>query len=160
MRTLPSLLLGSLIATMLASTMAFAQDGNKPAAHKAGVVPDYLLTLVIGTRFVRTDDASLSPDQQFREARVPLADFNDTDHCIDSGSLDVAKEYFRVLGRMLGKIGYYYHIPSDEIARLRQKCEARLGTPPKALAIGGTKIIAYGRVVPDTDAPALEKTLR
>ncbi|MEQ8824420.1 MAG: hypothetical protein RIC14_08605 [Filomicrobium sp.] len=137
-----------------------AQSPLDPVPFAGGQVPDDLKTMVIGTRFIRASGGDVSPGRQFNEFRIPLSDFNKTDHCVDQGSLEVAEEYFRTLGRMLEKTGYYYQLPDQDTGRLISKCESQNGAPPKALANKGTKILAYGRVVPTTAAPALEETLR
>lgn len=131
-----------------------------PVPFEDGNVPDHLKTMVIGTRFVRNANPKSSPGQQFKKSRVPLSEFNTTDHCIDTAALEVAETYFRTLGRMLERTGYYYHIPPDDTARLKADCISRHRAEPDALAVEGTKIIAFGQVVPTKHAPTLEKTLR
>lgn len=58
---------------------------------------------------------------------------------------------------MLETAGYFFHIPPDEVARLTDECASRHGMAPKALSVGGTKIIAFGKVVPTKQAPASKK---
>lgn len=96
---------------------------------------------------------------QFTGARIPPSAFNETDHCVDQRALEVAKEYFTTLGRALGKAGYYYFLPDGEIGKVAAICERLHGSKPRALT-SQTKIIAFGRVVPTIDAPALEKSIR
>lgn len=134
----------------------FAQS---PPADDPGVVPDDQLTLVAGTRFVLPSAPDKSAKALFSEDRIPVASFNDTDHCIDKAALDVAQEYFAGLGRALGKAAYYYFVPDDEIKNVVAMCE-RMSGPPKAWVEAKTKIIAFGKVVPTPDAPALEKIIR
>lgn len=149
-----ALFIGSLSQT------AVAQSPLEPTPFPGGAVPDHLKTMVIGTRFVRTEQDNISPGRRFNKFRVPLAEFNQTDHCVDQGSLEIAESYFRTLGRMLEKTGYYYRIPTEDADRVVSSCEARHGEPPRALAQTGTQILAFGRVVPTKVAPALEETLR
>lgn len=142
------------------SSVVSAQTPLEPVPFAGGQVPDDLKTMVIGTRFVRGASEEVSPGRLFKNFRIPLGEFNKTDHCVDQASLEVAQEYFRTLGRMLEKTGYYYQLPVEDIGRLVSKCEAQNGMPPKALAQSDAKVLAFGRVVPTTAAPALEETLR
>lgn len=148
------------ISLLAAPIWAQERSPIDPVPFDGGHVPDHLKTIVIGTRFVRAVEAGVSPDRQFKRFRVPVSDFNDTDHCVDSASLEVAEGYFRTLGQMLEKTGYYYEIPQGEIDRLRADCIERHGAPPAALDAKGTTVLAFGRVVSTSDAPALERDLR
>lgn len=125
-----------------------------------GVTPDDQLTLVVGTRFVKPAPAAASAKAQFSEARISTDDFNDTDHCLDQGALEVAKEYFITLGRTLGKAGFFYYVPEPEIKKLIAMCTRLHRSPPKAWVEAETEIIAFGKVVPDADAPKLERAIR
>jgi len=125
-----------------------------------GVTPDDQLTLVVGTRFVKPAPAAASAKAQFSEARISTDDFNDTDHCLDQGALEVAKEYFITLGRTLGKAGFFYYVPEPEIKKLIAMCTRLHRSPPKAWVAAQTEIIAFGKVVPDADAPKLERAIR
>jgi hypothetical protein len=125
-----------------------------------GVVSDDMLTLVIGTRFVTASRDDDTPRAQFNGARIPLSAFNETDRCVDQQALEVAKEYFTTLGRMLGKAGYYYFVPDSEIRKLIVMCEKLYHQPPQAFVDTKTKIVAFGKVVPTIDAPALEASIR
>jgi hypothetical protein len=150
----------ALIALFVSASLAEPPSPLDPVPFEGGKVPDHLKTLVIGTRFVRSEDSQASPERQFRELRVPLADFNAADRCVDEASIGVAQDYFRTLGRMLETAGYFFHIPPEDVARLTDECTSRHGTTPSALSVSGTKIIAFGKVVPTKQAPALEQTLR
>jgi hypothetical protein len=143
--------------------MALATALPPSASHaqgSAGVTPDDELTLVVGTRFVKPAPAAASAKAQFSEARISTDDFNDTDHCLDQGALEVAKEYFITLGRTLGKAGFFYYVPEPEIKKLIVMCTRLHRTPPKAWVEAETEIIAFGKVVPDADAPELERAIR
>lgn len=140
----------------IAATAAVAQ--STLADH--GVVPDDMLTIVVGTRFVAPPAKELSAKELFTDARIPLSAFNETDHCVDQSALEVAKEYFATLGRVLGKAGYYYFVPEAEIEKAVSMCERMHRQPPKAWTGNKTKIIAFGKVVPDSEAAALEKSVR
>ena len=143
---------------LLASTgMAQAQA---PPAREPGVVPDDRLTLVVGTRLVSSSEPGASARSLFTQARIPLSSFNETDHCIDQGALEVAQEYFNSLGRLLGKAGHYYFVPDANIKMIAAMCERMHGRPAAAWAELKTSIIAFGQVVPTADAPTLEKNIR
>ena len=146
----------------LAGPAAFAEPPSPldPVPIERGHVPDHLKSLVIGTRFVRPEDPRASPERQFRQFRVPVSDFNDADHCVDEASIKVAQDYFKTLGRMLETAGFFIFIPPDDVARLTDECTSRHGAIPSALGVSGTNIIAFGKVVPTKQAPALEETLR
>ena len=139
---------------------AFAQSAIPEPSAGSGQISDDMLTLVVGTRFVSQNDGETSARKQFTGARIPLSAFNDTDNCVDQQALEVAKEYFTTLGRMLGKAGYYYYVPEPEIKKIVSICQRLYHTPPKAWVDNKTKIIAFGKVVPTADAPALEKAVR
>lgn len=143
--------------SVAAGVSAFAQS---PPEADPGVVPDDMLTLVVGTRFVSPSSADQSAKALFDAARIPLSSFNETDHCLDKTALEIAQEYFAGLGRALGKAAYYYFIPDAEIKEAVSRCEKMSGQPPQAWAETKTKIIAFGKVVPTADAPALEKAIR
>ena len=137
-----------------------AARAQSPAPPDTGVVPDDDLTLVVGTRFVGPSPEGTSAKAQFDDARIPLSKFNETDHCVDQTALEIAKEYFTTLGRMVGKAAQYYFVPEAEIRKAIATCERMHASPPKAWVDSKTQIIAFGKVVPTTDAPALEETLR
>lgn len=146
------------LAMTTPATVAQSQSPSEAAT-------DDDVTLVIGTRIVMVSGASASgattsAKSLFFDAHIPSKDFNKTDHCIDEGALDVAKEYFETLGRALGRAGHFYFVPDKEIKKLIEMCERLHQGPPTALAAGQTKIIAFGKVVPTVNAPALEKSLR
>jgi hypothetical protein len=143
---------------LLGSPAAIAQSPEPPA--NTGVVADDMLTLVVGTRFVGPTAEGMSAKSQFTDARIPLSAFNDTDHCVDQSALEVAKEYFATLGRVMGKAGHYYFVPDAEIKKSVAMCERLYGRPPQAWVESKTKVIAFGKVVPTVDAPALEETVR
>jgi hypothetical protein len=162
----------SVRSTLLFSVFCFAalasggsvalSQSPTPQIPSAGeiAVPDDMLTLVVGTRFIRPTADNRSPRALFEGERIPLSAFNETDKCIDQQALEVAKEYFTSLGRLLGKAGFYYFVPDEAIQKSLVMCE-RLGRkPPQAWIGNGTKIIAFGRVVPTIDAPALEDSIR
>ncbi len=90
----------------------------------------------------------------------PSPRFNETDHCVDQHALEVAKEYFETLGRVMGKAGHYYFVPEAEISKSVSMYEKQHGRPPQAWVDTKTKIIAFGRVVPTEEAPALEQSVR
>lgn len=139
---------------------AAAQSRVAQQAGDTGVVPDDALTLVVGTRFVAPPAGELSAKELFEKARIPLSDFNETDTCVDQAALDVAKDYFTTLGRVMGKAGHYYFVPDAEIEKAIAMCQRMHTVAPKAWTQGKTKIIAFGRVVPTEEAPALERKVR
>lgn len=159
---LPSLTAAAVLlwTLTLGATATLAQSPLLQPLTDPGVVPDDMLTLVVGTRFVAPSQEGSTARAQFTGARIPLSAFNETDHCVDQRALEVAKEYFTNLGRMLGKAGHYYFVPADEIRKSVSMCERLHHRPPQALIDSKTTIIAFGRVVPTLDAPALEKSLR
>lgn len=124
------------------------------------VVPDDLLTLVVGTRFVTPATDTKSARAQFTDQRIPLSAFNETDRCIDQRALEVAMEYFTTLGRVLGKAGHYYFVPDTEIKKFVVTCEKLNRHPPQAWVDQTTGVIAFGQVVSTVDAPALEQSIR
>lgn len=146
-------------SALLAATPGALAEPMQPLADP-GVVPDDMLTLVVGTRFVSPTDEEATARAQFTGARIPLSAFNETDHCVDQQVLEVAKEYFTNLGRVLGKAGHYYFVPETEIRKSVSMCERLHHLPPKAWVDKKTRIIAFGRVVPTVDAPALERSVR
>src|SRR5690606_14255655 len=95
--------------------------------NNSGVVPDDALTLVVGTRFVGPSGEGVSARAQFTDSRIPLAALNETDHCVDQHALEVAKEYFETLGRVMGKAGHYYFVPEAEISKSVSMCEKQHG---------------------------------
>lgn len=141
-------------------SQAAGQSPPKQVPTDHGVVADDDLTLVVGTRFVSPTADGMSAPSQFNDARVPLSAFNEADHCVDQHALEVAKEYFTGLGRVLGKAGHYYFVPDAEITKSVSMCEKMHGEAPRALVETKAKIIAFGKVVPTTDAPALERSVR
>lgn len=157
-----------LAALTLSPSAVFAQSlAQSPAQSPLrqpltdpGVVPDDMLTLVVGTRFVAPSSDDATAKAQFDRARIPLSAFNDTDHCVDQAALEVAKEYFTTLGRVMGKAGYFYFVPDAEIRKSVAMCERLYQAPPKAWVADKTKVIAFGRVVPTHEAPALERAVR
>src|SRR5262245_35331230 len=94
-----------------------AARAQSPPSPDTGVVPDDDLTLVVGTRFVGPSPDGTSAKAQFDNARIQLAEFNETDHCVDQTALEIAKEYFTTLGRMMGKAAQYYFVPEAEIRK-------------------------------------------
>lgn len=118
------------------------------------------VTLVVGTRFIAPSDDEGSPRDQFADARIPLSAFNDTDHCIDQRALELAMNYFDNLGRTLHKAGHYYFVPGTELEKSAKSCETLHGHPPQAWAGKETKVIAFGKIVPTSEAPALERSIR
>jgi len=125
-----------------------------------GAVPDDMLTLVVGTRFVGPTAEGTSAKSQFTDARIPLSEFNETDHCIDQSALEVAKEYFTNLGRVMGKAGHYYFVSESEIKKSVAMCERQHGRAPQAWVESKTKVIAFGKVVPTVEAASLEESVR
>ena len=159
---LPHLTVALLSSWMLlvGISAAFAQSPSPQNHTDPDVVSDDELTLVVGTRFVAQSANETSARSQFTEARIPLTAFNDTDHCVDERALEVAKEYFATLGRALGKAGYYYFVPEADIRSAVSMCEKLHGQPPQAWVDERTKIIAFGKVVPTAEAPALERSIQ
>jgi hypothetical protein len=153
-----------LAALTLSPSAGFAQSPvDSPLRQPLtdpGVVPDDMLTLVVGTRFVAPSSDDATAKAQFTSARIPLSAFNDTDHCVDQAALAVAKEYFTTLGRVMGKAGYFYFVPDAEIRKSVAMCKRLYQAPPKAWVADKTKVIAFGRVVPTHEAPALERAVR
>lgn len=139
---------------------ALAGPPPPQATTNHGAIADGDLTLVVGTRFVSPSTNGMSPKAQFTDARIPLSGFNDTDHCIDRHALELAMEYFNNLGPILGEAGHYHFVPDDQIERSASMCEKLHGAPPKVWDNAATKIIAFGRIVPTSDAAALEKAIR
>ncbi len=137
-----------------------AQSQQDGPLTDTGVVPDDLLTLVVGTRFVTASTNQASLKAQFSDARIPMAAFNETDTCIDQRALEAAQDYFATLGRALGKAGYYYLVPDEDVAKFVSACETTHGQPPKAWVRDKIKIVAFGRVVPTDSASALEESIR
>lgn len=148
------------IAGALAASPASAQSSGAKSRSNTGVIADEELTLVVGTRFVSSSADATTPRALFAEARIPLTAFNETDNCIDQYALEVAKEYFTTLGRMLGKAGLYFFVPDDEIRKSVAMCERLHHRPPQAWIEQKTRIIAFGQVVPTVTAPALEESIR
>lgn len=158
---LPVVLIGlHLTIGALSASAIQAQPRDQPPLSDPGVVPDDMLTLVVGTHFVTASSDRASPRTLFTDARIPLAAFNETDHCVDQQALEVAKEYFTTLGRIMGKAGHYYFVPEDEIKKAVSMCERLHHSRPKAWIDKATSIIAFGRVVPTVEAPALEESIR
>lgn len=158
----PSLAGGVLFVVMLtvSATDGLAQSSPLQPLTDPGVVPDEMLTLVVATRFVSPPEDGMTAKAQFTDARIPLSKFNATDHCVDQRALQLAKEYFTNLGRVLGKAGHYYFVPDDEIRQTATKCEKVHHLAPKAWIDKKTSVIAFGRVVPTRDAPTLERSVR
>lgn len=125
-----------------------------------GSVSDDQLTIVVATHFVSAFNEEISPSSQFASARIPLEKFNETDQCIDESALEAARTYFESLGRLLGKVGYYYVVPDADTAKAVAICVKLKGVRPQAWVENKTKVIAFGRVVPTADAPALERSMR
>ncbi len=146
------------LCTLLVSVhAALAQP---PSPRGPDVVPDDLLTLVVGTRFVMLAEDTKSPRARFVDQRIPLSAFNETDRCIDQRALETAMEYFTNLGRVVGKAGIYYFVPDAEIKKFVVACEKLNRSPPQAWIDQKTGVIAFGQVVPTVDAPALEQSIR
>lgn len=138
---------------VLGHTISHAQSPNKASNNED-------VTLVIGTRFAAEQREKRSAKSLFFQSRIPIDAFNETDHCIDQGALDVAREYFTDLGRvLLEKVAYFYFIPDSEVAKLNAMCTRLHKDAPKAWT-ESTKIIAFGKVVPTPDALTLERSLR
>jgi len=159
-RRLQTLAVALASSLVVGASAAPAQSPSLQTFTDPGVVPDDELTLVVGTRFVGPSADGVSAKTQFTDARIPLSTFNETDHCVDQKALEVAKEYFTTLGRVMGKAGHYYFVPEAEISKLVLMCEKLHGRSPQALVETKTKVIAFGKVVPTTDAPALEQSVR
>ena len=158
---LPRLTVALFAWTLLAgASAALAQTPPRSALTDPEVVPDDMLTLVVATHFVAPSANSISARAQFTDARIPLSAFNETDHCVDQRALEIAKEYFTTLGRVLGKAGHYYFVPEAEIEKSVLICEKLHRRPPQAWVDKKTKVIAFGKVVPTADAPALERSVR
>ncbi|MEQ8825423.1 MAG: hypothetical protein RIC14_13720 [Filomicrobium sp.] len=118
-------------------------------------------SIVIVTRLVDTTKTeSGNPANLFQNHRIATELFNATDHCVDEGTLIVADDYFRTLGRMLEKNGFYFFIPKPEVEKLKMTCTARNEAEVKALASDSVRIVAFGRILPTEAAHDLEKKLR
>lgn len=152
-----SLALAGLAAWMTLAGVSAAQSPSTPGSS-AAVEED--LTLVVGTRFVSPAADGGSPKAQFADARIPLSAFNATDHCVDQRALELAMDYFSNLGPVLGKAGHYYFVPDAELAKAASMCERMHGAPPQAWVDTKTQVVAFGRIVPTADAPALERSIR
>lgn len=144
-------------ALMMLPASVSAGPPEQDAAGRAG---DDDLTIVVGTRFVGPTPVGTPANAQFTDARIPLADFNETDHCVDQSALETATAYFNSLGHMLTKAGVFYFVPESNVREAVRMCEKMHGAPPKAWVADKTSIIAYGKVVPSAEAPALEQSLR
>lgn len=145
---------------LVGGPVGFAQSPSLRTHSAPSDDPDDAVTLVVATRFVASSADDRSPRARFNDARIPLSAFNETDHCIDQQALELAQEYFNTLGPMLGKAGHYYFVANDEVKKAAATCEALHGQPPQAWVSDKTQVIAFGRVVPTEDAPALEQSLR
>lgn len=145
---------------LVGAPAALAQSPSPEAPNEAGARADDDLTLVVGTRFVAPAKAGASPRAQFTDARIPLSAFNETDHCVDQRALEIAMDYFNNLGHALGKAGHFYFVPDAELEKSASMCERLHGRPPRAWVTRTTKVIAFGKVLPTADAPALERALR
>ena len=123
----------SLGLVLALGAVAFAQPASTQPAADPGVVPDDMLTLVVGTRFVPAPDGADAPSAHalFTRARIPLSAFNETDHCIDQAALEVAQEYFTALGRLLGKAGHYYFVPTTQWRSPRSCARGCTASPRK-----------------------------
>lgn len=147
-------------ALIACASISLAQSSSTHTTDP-GVVPDEELTLVVGTRFVTPPADEMTPKALFAEARIPLTAFNETDRCVDQSALEAAQDYFSTaFDRSLGKAGFFYIVPEDDVRKLVAMCEKTHGRPPQAWVADKTKIIAFGRVVPTVDAPALEQSIR
>lgn len=152
----PLLMLGCFVAGMLMPvSQAAAQAG---LSQGKGRQEDQ--RLVIGTRFVRGGTDSTSPKRLFESHRVPLSDFNAADHCIDRTALAVAQDYFQAFGWKFAQTGFYYPIPDKDVERIKDTCSVGQEEAPKAFAVPGTTIIAFGTFVPKQQAQALMEKLR
>ncbi len=117
------------LCTLLVASATLAQSPSPRLLADPAVVPDDMLTLVVGTRFVTAEASAGSPRAQFDNARLPLSSFNETDRCVDQLALEAAQEYFTSLGRLLGKAGHFYFIPEAEIEKSVRICEKLHGRP-------------------------------
>jgi hypothetical protein len=153
-------LVGPSAALAQTAPQAPADPGVVADDDLTGVVADDDLTVVVGTRFVAPSSEGLTAKAQFTDARIPLSAFNETDHCVDQQALEMAKDYFNSLGRLLGKAAQYYFVPDADVKKLVSLCEKQHGRPPQAWVDDKTRIIAFGFAVPTADAPALERSIR
>lgn len=148
-----------LVSALLWSLMVVA--GSAAAgAQTEPAAPGDDVTLVVATRFVTPSDEEEAPRARFTDARIPLSSFNETDHCIDQRALELAMNYFDNLGRTLEKAAHYYFVPDAELEKAAESCERLHGAAPQAWSGRETGVIAFGKIVPTADAPALEKSLR
>lgn len=144
---------------ILATTMSAAR-AEPTGLIKNAEQADAGLILVVGTRFVGSTPVGTPANAQFTDARIPLAGFNETDHCIDQSALETATAYFNSLGNILAKAGVFYFVPEANVRDAVRMCEKMHGAPPRAWVADQTSIIAYGKVVPALEAPTLEQSLR
>lgn len=149
-----------LVGISLAGLSAVHAQSPAPAVPGSSAAAEEDLTLVVGTRFVPPGANGISPKARFEAARIPLSAFNETDHCVDQRALEVAMDYFNNLGPALGKAGHYYFVPDAELFKAASMCERMHGKPPQAWTETKTHVIAFGRIVPTADAPALERSIR
>jgi hypothetical protein len=149
------------IARALYLVLAFAASNSATANLFAQVseTSNDNLTLVVGTHFVVSAKVDSTPSTQFANERIPAERLNETDRCIDEGALDIAKDYFSKLGQVLERAAYFYIIPDDDLVGVIATCKSLHSQRPQAWA-RNVKIIAFGRVVPSPDAPALEQSIR
>jgi hypothetical protein len=150
---------GVLFFSIVATALCAARADPGASMQSAGQTGNDL-TLVVGTRFVGPTAIGTPANAQFTDARIPLAGFNETDHCIDQSALETATAYFNSLGHILTKAGVFYFVPEANVRDAVRMCEKMHGAPPKAWVADQTSIIAYGKVVPTAEAPALEQSLR
>ncbi|AHB50229.1 hypothetical protein W911_11695 [Hyphomicrobium nitrativorans NL23] len=148
------------VGMSLAWVSAAPAQPPSPSAPGSSAAVEEDLTLVVGTRFVSPETDGVSPKAQFTDARIALSAFNATDHCVDQRALELAMEYFNSLGPTLGRAGHYYFVPDAELAKAASMCERQHGQPPRAWVEAKTRVIAFGRIVPTADAPALERSIR
>lgn len=156
----PLSVVGLLFATSFTACAALAQSAVGPNPNDPVVVSDDMLMIVVGTRFVGASEEDKSAKAQFTDARIPLSAFNETDHCIDQNALELAQEYFDTLGRVVSKAGHYYFVPDAEISEAVELCQKTHARPPQAWVAGKTRIIAFGKAVPEAEAAALEQLIR
>ncbi len=150
----------AIVCFSIAATALSAARADPGASTQSGGQTGDDLTLVVGTRFVGPTAVGTPANTQFTDARIPLTNFNETDHCIDQSALETATAYFNSLGRVLAKSGVFYFVPETNVRDAVRMCEKMHGAPPKAWVADQTSIIAYGKVVPTAQAPTLEQSLR
>lgn len=160
MRIFETVLRHAVVCLSILAATTPAARAEPPGQAQNTNQADADLTIVVGTRFVGPTPVGTPANAQFTDARIPLAEFNDTDHCVDQSALESATAYFNSLGHMLTKAGVFYFVPEANVREAVRMCEKMHGAAPKAWVADQTSIIAYGKVVPAAEAPALEQSLR